>query len=1048
MLYGQSAEPFSAERFRNPGACYRAAPFWAWNTRMTRDMIARQIPEFKRMGMGGFHVHVRVGLRNRYLGGEFLDLVHFSAEEAKRNGMLCWLYDEDRYASGIAGGEVTKTVAFRARWLKLSTARDPEMEPDYETFVRRQARNERVRGCFLGAYDIVTEDGWLRKGTRIGADGTPEGVKWYLYLELARETPWCNYQTYADTLNPDATRRFIALTHEKYAEILGTEFGKTVPAIFTDEPHFMGLRLPERADSREDILLPFTEALPELYGTVNGRDFFEALPLLVWNRRGEAACPERYAYYRLLSERFAEAYCEPVGRWCVEHGLLFTGHLLSEDTLEGQAAAVGEAMRAYRAFGIPGIDNLCDHRDFMAARQAASAANQDGREGVMSEEYGVTQWDFPFPGYKLAGDWQAALGVTLRVPHLAWASMGGEAKRDYPAAIGWQSPWYRDFRVLEDHFARVAYCMTRGRPAVRVGVLHPVESFWLLEGPADKCAGRMRQMEEDFRHLTEDLLTGGIDFDFIAESRLAAEEREPADGRLPCGCMAYEAVLVPECLNLRGSTVARLTRLAEAGGTVIFAGKPPCRMDCGENEALERLIRMSRHTETGREDLLQALGPWREIDLREENGKRTRNLLARLREEGDGRWLFIAQAYRGMEGRAENIWSWRAEHAPQGLRIRIRGSWRVSLCDTMTGEISPLPAARAGGGTEIRRALYGHDSLLLRLEPADGPETASAGGTEAAAGFPPETAGTPVPLPEPAEYRMSEPNALLLDRFEYALDGEPLQPAEEVLRLDNRLRERLGLPLRCEALAQPYVRTPEERREHTLRLRTVFRSRVRAEGCLLALEDAAYTRGTLNGEPIETEPCGYYVDEAIATVRLPAVREGLNELCLTVAYGDSANPERMYILGDFGVDLRGAHTEMTEKPERLYWGDYTRQGFPFYTGNMTCLVRVDGIRGRAAVQIPYYAGAAVRARLNGGEEQLPAFLPNTAEFSGWTGSGDLLEITLLGNRYNGFGQLHCIGDDLTWPGPNAWRTEGTSWTDTFAVRPMGVLTAPLVLKKT
>ena len=81
--------------------------------------------------------------------------------------------------------------------------------------------------------------------------------------------------------------------------------------------------------------------------------------------------------------------------------------------------------------------------------------------------YGVTNWDFDFRGHKLQGDWQAALGVTVRVQHLTWTSMAGEAKRDYPAAIGYQSPWYQEYPLLEDHFARVNTAMTRGKMCIR-----------------------------------------------------------------------------------------------------------------------------------------------------------------------------------------------------------------------------------------------------------------------------------------------------------------------------------------------------------------------------------------------------------------------------------------------------------------------------------------------------------------------------------------------------------------------------------------------------
>lgn len=90
---------------------------------------------------------------------------------------------------------------------------------------------------------------------------------------------------------------------------------------------------------------------------------------------------------------------------------------------------------------IPGVDMLCDWREYNTVKQCVSVARQYGRSAVACEIYGVTNWTFSFKGYKGSGDWQAALGITHRVHHLSWLAMNGEAKRDYPAAIGYQSPW-------------------------------------------------------------------------------------------------------------------------------------------------------------------------------------------------------------------------------------------------------------------------------------------------------------------------------------------------------------------------------------------------------------------------------------------------------------------------------------------------------------------------------------------------------------------------------------------------------------------------------
>ena len=46
---------------------------------------------------------------------------------------------------------------------------------------------------------------------------------------------------------------------------------------------------------------------------------------------------------------------------------------------------------------------------------------------------------------------------------------------------------------------------------------------------------------------------------------------------------------------------------------------------------------------------------------------------------------------------------------------------------------------------------------------------------------------------------LAEPNVLVLDLAEVKVEEEPWQKEEEILRLDNKLRERFGYPKREEA---------------------------------------------------------------------------------------------------------------------------------------------------------------------------------------------------------------------------------------------------------
>ena len=53
---------------------------------------------------------------------------------------------------------------------------------------------------------------------------------------------------------------------------------------------------------------------------------------------------------------------------------------------------------------------------------------------------------------------------------------------------------------------------------MKVGVVHPVESYWLYWGAREQTAGIRQEMDYNFQKLTEWLLYGLIDFDFISES--------------------------------------------------------------------------------------------------------------------------------------------------------------------------------------------------------------------------------------------------------------------------------------------------------------------------------------------------------------------------------------------------------------------------------------------------------------------------------------------------------------------------------------------------
>ena len=1041
MLYRRSKEKeLTRELFENPGKEYRGAPFWAWNEKLDKKKLTGQIRQFKEMGMGGFHIHCRVGLDTPYLGEEFFDCVKACEEEAKKEDLLCYLYDEDRWPSGSAGGLVTENKEYRTRFLVFSPKDyQEEKENSYMAAAKAVRSSDRTS---LGMYEVeLDKDGYLVAYKKTECC-TGEHL-WEAWLEISGDTPWFNNQAYVNTLDEKAIKRFIQVTHQRYYQKFGEDFGKEIPAIFTDEPQTAHMGMMGAPFDREQVIIPFTDDFEESFYREYGYSLLERLPEIFWEKRDQSNYQIRYHYHRHVAERFARAFGDQVGQWCQDHGIGLTGHMLNEWTLYSQTLGVGEAMRPMREFAFPGVDMLCDRREFSTLKQAQSVARQQGREGVMCEIYGVTGWDFDFRGHKLAGDWQAALGVTLRVPHLTWVSMEGEAKRDYPACIGRHSPWYKKYMVIEDHFARLNTALTRGKAIAHIGVIHPVESYWMEWGNKEQTAVSRQIMEENFGNLIQWLLFGLQDFDFISEAMLAEDSNSNQEE--PCtffmGHMEYSVLVVPECHTLRSTTLDRLEAFREKGGEVIFMGTPAGYIDGKRSERAEQLAKKCRYISYNRGELLESLEAYREVDVEirfldgedptrmkhTEGGKRAGNLCYQLRQDGDSRWLFLSHVQKAVNEDIAYTERW---------KVWIKGEYVPVCYDTMTGEIYELRAFYDKGGTIFEQDSSIHGSLLVKLE--RGRQKEGAGRSVFY-----EDLGEGKILPEPVNYELEEENVFLLDQGEYAFDEEEWQQSEELLRIDNLFRKKLGYPLRMEALAQPWTQTEKEQISHCLKLRFDIFSQVEREKIFLAMEHPEKAHIFWNGESVSSEAEGWYVDESIQKVALKGLKKGRNILELHLEFGKKTNVEWMYLLGTFGVRTAGRMAQITELPQKLVFGNLVNQELAFYGGNLIYESEITTDEGKLILEVSHYRGALMEVSVDGQQKGNLFMAPYRISCGEIKAGKHRVRIRIFGNRINTFGAVHNGDSSEKWYGPNLWRTSGNKWSYEYQLKEMGILTSPV-----
>ncbi len=1022
MLYPKKeTQKLDIELFKNPTKEYRGAPFWAWNCELRKEVLEKQIEVMKEMGFGGYYMHTRVGMATKYLSEEFMSLVRACIEKGKAEDMFSYLYDEDRWPSGTAGGftvQASDENLQKFLFLTYIPYADGTLTCEAD---KAKAKEPNGKYEFIACYDILFDgENKLASYKKIAlGDDVPEGhKKCFAYME---------YGAYCDTMRKSTIDKFIKLTHESYKNACGADFGVNTPTIFTDEPNMRTKRPLEFAASENGAIFPYTDDLEETFAREYSISLTAHLPELAWELAGGAPSRVRYLFHDHTTERFAEAFADNIGKWCAENGIIFTGHMLNEPTLYSQTNSVGEAMRHYRGFELPGIDMLCDLRELNTAKQAQSAAHQYGREGVMSELYGVTNWNFDFHGHKLQGDWQAALGVTHRVPHLYWVSMGGEAKRDYPASIGHQSPWYKEYKHIEDHFARVNTVMTRGKADVRVAVVHPIESYWLNYGPADQTGEKRSVIGDRFAELTNWLLFSFQDFDFVCESLLQGQYRETESG-FAVGEMKYDTVIVPYLETIRATTLETLKKFRAHGGKVIFMGEAPIYVDAQASDEAVKFAAECEKIAWSKTAMLGVLENDRFLDIRKADGYRAENLIYSLRDDGGVKHIFISHVNKADY-----------DTAPIAKNtVVLKGEWTVHEYDTMKGEKRRLAVTYSDGKTKFDWICSACDSLLLEL--CAGKDTCEGGfvyreARFAAAEYPAHKAG----------YKLEEPNVLLLDRATYSFNGGEESGPMDVLKIDETIcKELTGKPFNRRARPQPWQVPLDKDPKDEVLLTFRFDSEIEYDGAHLGLEYPEFSTVTFNGESVPVNADGYYVDEAIATVPIGKIRKGENVLTVKLRYSNATSVEAYYILGNFGVDVHGYYAMVTELPEKLYFESLTNQKMAFYGGNVRYSFKFSG-GGKKWLEISKYRGAVVKVFVDGEEKGYIDFPPHRV-FLGELSEGEhTVEMVLYGNRMNTFGQLHTVYNRIPYAGPDSWRTGDRVWTDEYMLTPFGILTAPRVL---
>jgi alpha-L-rhamnosidase len=678
--------------FADPPADYRSAPLWVWNDKMTREEIKRQLEEFKARGIGGAFIHPRPGLITPYLTDEWFSLCAYAVETGKALGLKIWLYDENSYPSGFAGGHVPAAIPDAARsGLRLRKFDKAPAKLDTTPLVV-------LRRTLTGLENVTGKP----------LPSSPDGAAYYVFdVVQAAPSPWHGGFTYVDLMRKDVTEKFLDLTLNGYKRVIGTEFGLTVPGVFQDEA--------EIAPPGGREIVNYTPALFRSFQMRNGYDLRPELPGLFeetgnWKR-------VRHDFYATLLDLFIENWAKPYYAYATDNKLAFTGHYWEHEWPRPRVSPDNLAMAAYAH--MPGID--CLMNDFStdvgaqfgnarAVREIRSAANQGGRERTMSETYGASGWDLTFADQKRIGDWEYALGVNFLNQHLSYATIKGARKRDHPLSFSDHEPWWPSYNTLADYFGRLSVVMSQGQQVNKVLVVEPTTTAWMLYSPSAESED-FKTVGTDFQAFVHLLEAEHIEYDIVSEKTLQAFGTV-GHARLNVGARSYALVVLPPGLrNLENTTVALVRDYLIRDGLIISWVAPPDYVDGLVTKDLRELQNSfgDRWLNSGPGsgfDKIRLYSPPAIVFSGLPAGAR---VFHQRREFDGGQIVFLANT----------------EPATTVAGTMTLAGGSVEEWDPFTGWVRPRPYVRHGGKVEVAFTLPPAGSLLLCVRDERAPAPAA-----------------------------------------------------------------------------------------------------------------------------------------------------------------------------------------------------------------------------------------------------------------------------------------------------------------------------------
>jgi len=689
--------------FADPPSDYRSAPLWDWNEQVSEEGIDFQMKEFKKAGIGGVFVHPRPGLLTEYLSEDWFHLFDYTVQKGKELGMKVWIYDENSYPSGFAGGHVPAEMPDS---YQNGTGLSLEIQQKLNVTVSDTLAVV-LKKSDAGFIDITSS-----VETEIGQSGT-----YYVFRKTyPGKSPWYGGFTYVDLIYKGVTEKFMEITMTKGYEKSKADFGQTLKGIFTDEPNL-------EAALSKGSMLRWTPDLWDAFQQRWGYDLKVNLPSLIeetgnWKKT-------RHDYYELILELFVDRWAIPWSKYCNENNLIWTGHYWEHgwpvpgDGIDESAFYIWHQQ--------PGIDMLGNQLDSMglgkqfgndrAVRELRSAANMAGRMRTLSETYGGGGWEMNFETQKRLVDWETVLGVNFVNQHLSYYSLKGVRKFDYPPSFSYHEPWWEHYKLMGDYIGRISMAMSSGQQINQTLVLQPNTTAWMYFSRKN-INPTINFIKDGFKNFVYQMEQLHLEYDLGSENVLKVLG-SIQDNKLRVGKRDYSLVVIPaEMGNIDKNTFDLLHKYLESGGKILSFNPNITLLDGAESSLINEFAAKYPEQWIVSESLNDqtAVNLLRHDDFLMYDHTQNGMTYHQRRILDDGQLLFVVNSHPSQKSSTE---------------VTLKGKC-VSKLDLVTGKIFTFPAREENGKVTFNIVLdpVGSALFIVSNEKPSEPEYSAVSGLE------------------------------------------------------------------------------------------------------------------------------------------------------------------------------------------------------------------------------------------------------------------------------------------------------------------------------